>query len=97
MNYTITKEWQTLSDIMGNDYDANTQYRLHNNVELPAELCLTEDENPTNDTIGRIYPAYCDIYIDTGLNPKIRVIHSLGVQFGYNVEITKIEESEGEE
>lgn len=90
MNYEITKEWQSLSAIMGNDYNAETQYRLHNNVELPAKLCLTEEETPTNDTIGRIYPAYSDIYLDAGLNPKIRVISSLGVQFGYNVEISEV-------
>lgn len=89
-NYTVTKQWQDLSTIMGSDYDADAQYRVHNNVELPAKLCLTEVETPNNDTIGRIYPAYCDIYIDTGLNPKIRVIHFLGVQFGYNVEISEV-------
>jgi hypothetical protein len=90
MNYTITNEWQSLQTIMGDDYDAEKQYRLHNNVEQPSKLAMTEVENPTSDTIGRIYPAYCDIYVDAGLNPKVRVTYTLGVQFGYNIEVTEV-------
>lgn len=95
MNYTITNEWQTLQTIMDTDYDATKEYRLHNNCELPGKLCLTEEASPTSNTIGRIYPAYCDIYIEAGLNPKLRVISGLGVNFAYNVEISEISESEG--
>ena len=90
-NYNITKEWISLSSILGEAYDDKKQYRVHNNIELPAKLCLTEDENPTSDTIGRIYPAYCDIYIEAGLDSKLRVINSLGVQYGYNIDITEVE------
>ena len=91
MNYTITNQWQTLSTIMDEDYNAEKKYRLHNNVELPSKFAMTEVENPTNETIGRIYPAYCDIYIDAGLNPKVRVTYTLGTQFGYNIEVTEVE------
>ena len=90
-NYTISTQWQSLSTIMGNNYDNTKQYRIHNNVELPAKLCITDDETPTADIIGRIYPAYCDIYVDASLNSKIRVGQSINSQFGYNIEITEVE------
>ena len=97
MNYTITNEWQSLSTIMGTDYDADAQYRVHNNVEKPAKLCITEVENPTNDITGKIYPEYCDIYLDKSLNSTTKIRHTFGAgSYVYDVEITKVEE-EGEE
>ena len=95
-NYTLTNTWQSLSTLLGNDYDETKQYRVHNNCELPSKLCLTEEETPTSETIGRIYPAYAEIYVEAGLNPSLRVVSGLGVNFGYNVEISEVAEREGE-
>ena len=90
-NYAISTQWQSLSEIMGEDYDDKKQYRIHNNVELPAKLALTEDEEPTADTIGSLYPQYCDIYTEAGNDVKLRVTAALGVQYGYNIDITEVE------
>ena len=91
-NYTLTNEWQSLSTLLDTDYDATKQYRIHNNCEQPSKLCLTEDASPTAATIGRVYPAYCEIYAEAGLNPSLRVVSGLGVNQGYNVEITEVME-----
>jgi hypothetical protein len=88
-NYTITNEWQSLSTILGEAYDATKQYRIHNNISYPGKLCLTEEETVTNQTIGRVYPELCEIYTPAGNNPYLRVIHSLVT--GYNVEISEVE------
>ena len=85
---TIT-EWR-------DSYDNTKQYRIHNNCELPAKLCLTEESTPTEETLGRIYPAYAEIYIEAGLNPKINVISGLNVTSGYNIEISEIGNNGGE-
>jgi hypothetical protein len=90
-NYVLTDEWQSLSQIMGEDYDSMKQYRIHNNCELPSKLSLTEEQNVSNSTIGKIYPAYSEIYVQQGLNPSLKVISGLGINFGYNVEISEVE------
>ena len=90
MNYRITNEWQTLETIMGEDYDSTKQYRIHNNVEYPGKLCLTEEENPNSTIIGRIYPVYSEIYTEAGNNPSLRVTSGLGVMFGYNIEVSEV-------
>ena len=94
-NYYLTNQWQSLSQLLGEDYDSTKQYRVHNNCELPGKLCLTEKLSPTDSDIGRIYPAYCEIYIDAGLNPSLRVVSGLGVNFGYNVEVSEVTERSG--
>lgn len=92
MNYEITKEWKTLSAIIGNSYSNSVKYRIHNNVENPSKLCMTEVENPTDTTIGRKFPELCEIYIDSGCNPKLRVLTKLSQETGFNVEITEVNE-----
>lgn len=88
MNYEITGEWQTLSKIMGENYDNSKMYRIHNNVEKPAKLCLTDETN--SNVLGRKYPEYCEIYVAPENNPKIKVISSLWLQNGHNIEITEV-------
>lgn len=88
-NYIITTEWKKLSEILGENYDNTKQYRLHNNVEWPAKLCLSEGS--TNiETYGRIYPAYSEIYIDEGCDPSLKVITGLRIETGFNVEISEV-------
>ena len=89
MNYEITNEWQTLSEIMGGDYDNSKMYRIHNNIEKPAKLCMTDEIN-SSDVLGRKYPEYCEIYIAPEDNPKIKVISSMWLKTGHNIEITEV-------
>ena len=89
-NYTVTKQWQDLSTIMGADYDATKKYRVHNNCELPAKLCLTEETSPTASVEGRVYPPLCEIYIDVNLNPSLRVVETVETNPTLNVEISEV-------
>ena len=90
MNYDITRQWQELAVIMGENYDNSKTYRIHNNIENPAKLCMTEQTNPSNNDIGRKYPEFCDIYIPPDSNPKIKVLSSIWLQSGHNIEITEV-------
>ena len=74
MNYEVTKQWQTLSDNMGEEYDLTKQYRIHNNVDRPLHLFLTTVENPTDEIKGSKYPLYADIYAPAGQNSSLRVL-----------------------
>ena len=88
MNYTITTQWKSLSQIMGNDYDNTKQYRVHDNVELPAILCMSEDAQPEGE--GRKLPEFAEVYIEAGLNPSFKVQTCLGLQSGFNIYVSEV-------
>ena len=91
MDYKLSKNWQSLSEIMGENYDSSAKYRIHNNVKHPSMLCLTDEENPTETTQGRHFPEFCEIYSPEGFNPKLRVLSKLKQHTEFYVDIAEVE------
>lgn len=71
MNFNVTNEWQSLSEIMGSDYAVNQKYRVHNNVD--GMYMLTYAESNT-DSLGAKLPPYADIYVDAGNDLYFKVL-----------------------
>jgi len=72
MNYQITEQWQSLSTIMGEDYSATAEYRIHNNIESPNHLLISEESGVTANDKGRIIPTLSEIYNAKGLDLMLR-------------------------
>lgn len=71
-NYTVTNEFQSLSTIMGDDYDATKKYRIHNNIQV-GHLVYSEtgtDKGASVEFTDEIYnDAGIDLYLKmTGLD-----------------------------
>lgn len=69
-NYNVkAKEWQPLSDIMGQDYDHTKAYTVHANSIGIGFLCyLKTTETPDNDIRGKELAPFSDVSVvaDTG-------------------------------
>lgn len=61
-NYTVTTTYQTLSDILGADYDATKDYHIHVN-EIAMGLLQISDNNTS---MGKQYPSFSDFVVDKG-------------------------------
>ena len=91
-NYELeVNKWEKLSEIMEENYDSSKMLRVHNNVAEPARLCVSEEENITNNVVGRILPQFCEIYVEPGVDLYLKVIPTRGEKSGYNVEIMEVE------
>lgn len=71
-NYTITDQWQKLSDIMGVNYDATKKYRIHNNIQV-GQLCYSL----TGQDDGALMQFTDEIYNDAGIDLYLRTNNSL--------------------
>lgn len=69
-NYNVkAKEWQPLSDIMGQDYDHTKAYTVHANSIGIGFLCyLQTTETPDNSIRGKELAPFADVSVvaDTG-------------------------------
>lgn len=86
-NYTITNQYQSLSTIMGDDYDATKKYRIHNNIKI-GELIYALDNTDEGAQIQFADEIYNDVGVDLYLKTN-------GVSFGpdtNNVYITEVTE-----
>lgn len=71
-NYNLTNEYQSLSELMGADYDATKVYRIHNNIQV-GNLIYAVNKNDkgavANFTDEIINDAGVNLYLKTnGLN-----------------------------
>ena len=67
-NYNLTNEYQSLSALMGTDYDATKIYRIHNNISignLIYSLNNTDKGAKANFTDEIINDAGIDLYLKT--------------------------------
>ena len=70
MNYSVTNEWQSLSEIMGSDYNPDAVLRIHNNVSGVCNLAWAMENTAE---VGALLPSGCDLYNDKGLDIYLRV------------------------
>lgn len=67
-NYTITNQYQSLSELMGDDYDATKKYRIHNNIRV-GSLVYSE----SGDDKGAIVKFTDEIYNDVGIDLYLKM------------------------
>jgi len=92
MNYKVTKQWQKMSDIMDQDYDATKVYRIHSNIIPPANLCLTEVSSPAETINGRLIPRFSEVYVSISSNPYLKVIEvPSSISSGFDIEISEVD------
>lgn len=87
MNYFVTTEWKSLSEIMDSDYDSSKQYRVHSNLATSGKLCYTVEGEPTPAESRSVADDYCDIYFNVGDNPYLK---TNGVDGGMYVDVTEV-------
>lgn len=70
MNYSVTNEWQSLSEIMGSDYSSSKKYRIHNNVNGVCNLAWAMESTATT---GALLPSGTVLYNDANTDIYLRV------------------------
>jgi len=71
---TLTNEWQSISTLLGNDYDNTKQYRIHSNLNVTGYVCFAGDN--TLKTGSKIKFGD-EIYNDAGINLYLKVSEGL--------------------
>ena len=84
---TLTNEWQSLSTLLGNDYDNTKKYRIHSNLNCTGFVCFTA--NNTLKTGSKIKFGD-EIYNDAGINLYLKVSEGLGTSFADAVVIGEV-------
>ena len=62
-NYHLTNEWQSLSQLLGEDYDSTKKYRIHSNIRIGL-LVYSININDRGAFINFSDEIYNDVGID---------------------------------
>lgn len=70
----LTNQWQSLSTLLGNDYDNTKKYRIHSNLNVAGFVCFARDNTLKT---GRKIKFGDEIYNDAGINLYLKVSEGL--------------------
>lgn len=83
----LTNQWQSLSTLLGNDYDNSKQFKIHSNVNETGFVCFAE----TNTlTVGNKIGFSDEILNKKGVNLYLKVSEGLLGEYKNAVVITEV-------